>query len=280
MGSEKLLPSHAWQAEHPIHAPTCFAEGFIGIDDDLQRDLQPYLTDDWRQLNAKLVPIFLELYPTKSRIAAGLACGVMWTVCRGILKGDIVLCPDGRGTYRVGEVTGDYTYATGEVLPHRRAVHWLDAAIEHASMSEALKRSTGSIGTVANITSYHDELEGFIGGKPAPKLISTDETVEDAAAFALEKHLEDFLVQNWVQTALGKEYDIYEEDGEKIGQQYPTDTGPMDILAKERAIGRRVEERAGQRCRCWADLALYGLRCSGAGRTEPEGARRHYRARR
>ena len=30
---------------------------------------------------------------------------------------------------------------------------------------------------------------------------------------------------------MGKEYDIFEEDGEKVGQQYPTDTGPMDILA-------------------------------------------------
>jgi hypothetical protein len=32
------------------------------------------------------------------------------------------------------------------------------------------------------------------------------------------------------KTELGKEYDIYEEDGEK-GQQYQTDTGPLDILA-------------------------------------------------
>ena len=61
--------------------------------------------------------------------------------------------------------------------------------------------------------------------------MSTDETVEDPAAFAMEKHLEDFLVQNWAQTDLGKEYDIYEEDGEIVGQQYQTDTGPLDILA-------------------------------------------------
>jgi restriction system protein len=47
----------------------------------------------------------------------------------------------------------------------------------------------------------------------------------------LEKHLEDFLVQNWSQTELGKQYDIFEEEGEKVGQQYPTDTGPVDILA-------------------------------------------------
>ena len=42
---------------------------------------------------------------------------------------------------------------------------------------------------------------------------------------------EDFLVQNWSQTELGKMYDIYEEEGELVGQQYPTDTGPLDILA-------------------------------------------------
>jgi restriction system protein len=30
---------------------------------------------------------------------------------------------------------------------------------------------------------------------------------------------------------LGKDFDIYEEDGERVGQQSATDTGPMDILA-------------------------------------------------
>jgi restriction system protein len=43
--------------------------------------------------------------------------------------------------------------------------------------------------------------------------------------------LEEFLVQNWASTDLGKEYDIFEEDGEQVGQQYPTDTGPIDVLA-------------------------------------------------
>lgn len=47
----------------------------------------------------------------------------------------------------------------------------------------------------------------------------------------MEKQLEDFLVHNWRNTALGREYGTYEEDGQPVGQQYPTDTGPMDILA-------------------------------------------------
>jgi restriction system protein len=71
----------------------------------------------------------------------------------------------------------------------------------------------------------------LIGGATTPTLVATDATVEDPTAFALEKHLEDFLVENWPQTELGKEYDIYEEDGERVGQQYPTETGPIDILA-------------------------------------------------
>ena len=49
--------------------------------------------------------------------------------------------------------------------------------------------------------------------------------------FALEKHLEDFLVANWASTELGVNYDIYEVDGELVGQQYLSDTGPIDILA-------------------------------------------------
>ena len=54
--------------------------------------------------------------------------------------------------------------------------------------------------------------------------------IEDPSEFALEKHLEDFLVTNWDQTELSKKYDIFEE-GEFSGQQYVTDTGPIDILA-------------------------------------------------
>lgn len=46
-----------------------------------------------------------------------------------------------------------------------------------------------------------------------------------------QAHLEEFLVRNWTQTELGRDYDIYQENGELVGQQYQTDTGPLDILA-------------------------------------------------
>jgi len=171
------------------------------------------------------------MHPGKSKITAGLACGAVHTVSKGIQKGGIVLCPNGSGSYWVGEVVGDYAYHADGILPHRRTVCWYPKAIARTEMSLALKNSTGSIGTVSNITKYADEIEKLIAGNVPATLISTDEMVEDPTAFALEKHLEDFLVHNWSQTSLGQHYNIYEEDGELVGQQYPSDTGPIDILA-------------------------------------------------
>ena len=142
-----------------------------------------------------------------------------------------MLCPNGRGSYYIGEVLDTYSYHPDQILPHRRTVKWYSNFLERSAMSDQLKNSTGSIGTVSDITKYAEEIERLISGNRPPTLISTDQTVEDPAIFALEKHLEDFLVQNWKQTELGKNYDIYEEDGELVGQQYQSDTGPIDILA-------------------------------------------------
>jgi restriction system protein len=213
-----------------VYAAECFAGSFIGTDFGIDQDLTKKLPEEWRAFNQEFIPIYLAKHPDKTKIGAGLACGALWTVSKGITRGDLALCPDGSGHYRVGEVNGDYTYEPGKILFHRRPVQWLNVSIDRAAMSEALRNSTGSIGTVSNISRYSEEIERLIGGVSAPKLISTDETVEDPTAFALEEHLEDFLVKNWAQTELGKEYDIYEEDGEKA-QQYQTDTGPLDILA-------------------------------------------------
>ena len=214
-----------------VYAAECFAGNFIGTDFDIRQDLTHKLPEDWRAFNREFIPVFLAAHPDKTKISAGLACGSIWTVSKGINIGDMVLCPDGSGRFRVGEVSGDYFYVPDGILPLRRPVRWLNESIDRADMSDALRNSAGSIGTVSDISRHRDEIERLLGGASAPTLISTDETVEDPAAFALEKHLEDFLVQNWAHTELGREYDIFEEEGERVGQQYPTDTGPIDILA-------------------------------------------------
>jgi restriction system protein len=217
-----------------LHAAECFAGKFIGADFSIHEDLSRKLPEEWRAFNKQFIPTFLAKHPDKTKIGAGLACGALWTVAKGIKKGDIVLCPDGAGFYRVGEVQSDYYYAAGQILPHRRKVAWADGSIARAAMSEALQNSSGSIGTVSNISSHHAEIEARLGAAPVPPkaaIVAADPEIEDPVAFAMEKHLEAFLVANWNQTLLSKDFSIYEEDGEPVGQQYATDAGPIDVLA-------------------------------------------------
>jgi len=211
-----------------VHADACLAGGFVGTDFGIHQDLTGQLPDEWRAFNKEFIPIYLEKRPEKTKIAAGLACGAIWTVSKGMAQGDIVLCPDGTGQYRVGEIAGGYTYASGEILPHRRPVRWFDRTINPEDMSEGLRNSCRSIGTVSSLSKHAEEIEQLLQGVTPPP---PGETVEDLVTFALEKHLEEFLVQNWTGTELSRDFDIFEEEGERVGQQYPTDTGQIDILA-------------------------------------------------
>jgi len=214
-----------------VYIEECIVGGFIGVDFDLKEDLSSHLTDDFKLFSKKYSPIFIKNNPDKSKVASGLASGSIWTVCHDLKRGDIVLSPDGKGEYLVGEIDSNYYYAEGEILPHRRKVKWNNSTIRKNEMSQPLQNSLGSVLTTCNITKYSDELEQLIKGEKIEGIVSTDTSIEDVIEFALEKHLEEFLVKNWKNTILGKEYDIYEIDGEMIGQQFQSDTGPLDILA-------------------------------------------------
>lgn len=213
-----------------VHADEAYKGNFIGAGFLNDIGLTNKLSENWRDFNKEMIPVYLEKYPEKTKVAAGLACGSLWTVSKGIFINDIVLCPNGKGSYFVGEVTTDYEYHKGTILPHRRSVRWFPKTIERSQMSEALQNSTGAIGTVSTITRYSEEIEALIAGSRPPSIIATDETIEDPSTFALETHLEEFLVKNWHHTEIGKHYDIYEVDGELVGQQYHCGTESMDII--------------------------------------------------
>ena len=72
------------------------------------------------------------------------------------------------------------------------------------------------------------------GYKPTPTE-EEQETEELSTGFGLEPHLRRFLVDNWENTPLGKNYEILTEDGEIIGEEYQTKkAGNIDILAKDK----------------------------------------------
>lgn len=143
----------------------CRKGGYIGAGFEIFEDLTPNLTSDWRKFNQHFIPIYCSNNPNKSTYAAGQACGALWTISCGLKKGDIVLCPRGNGEYLVGEIAGNYIYAPGNELLHRRPVKWYDKVIPRAEMSDNLKHSTGSIGTCCNITKYADEINDLLAKK-------------------------------------------------------------------------------------------------------------------
>lgn len=146
------------------YAKMCREQGYIGADFDINVDLSDSLYDNWRDFNKKYIPIWMNNAPGKSSVAAGLACGFLWTIIKGLKIGDVVLCPSGEGFYYVGVISSDYYYAPGDILPHRRKVDWLDKTIDRKSMSKELKNSSGSIGTCCDITKYAEEIQGLIDG--------------------------------------------------------------------------------------------------------------------
>ncbi len=214
-----------------VHADKCHKNNYIGTDFNVDMDLTGKLVEDRREFNKWLAPYYHEKNAGKSKVVAGLACGAIHTISKGIRNGDIVLCPDGNGSYYVGKIAENYSYHPERALSHCRAVKWYDLTIPREDMSQPLKNSTGSIGTVSMVTKHAEEIERLIEGIAPTSLIASDEEVVNPIEFAMEKYLEEFLVDNWAQTFLGQEYDVFEEDGELIGQQFQTDTGRMDILA-------------------------------------------------
>ena len=69
----------------------------------------------------------------------------------------------------------------------------------------------------------------------AEEVIEAEQIKESAEAeFGLESHLEDFIIENWDNLELGKKYALLDNDGDMISKQYPTDVGPIDILARSK----------------------------------------------
>lgn len=213
------------------YATECREAGYAGVNFDFGQDLSGQLPEDWKEFNEKFIPIYMEQNNITSRVSAGLACGNTWVFAKKLQTGDLVLSPNGQGGYYLGEITGDYQYHPDTILRHRRPVNWFDLVIDKDQMSEPMRLSAGAMPTVIDMGSYAEEIEIFLGKQTGRIHISGVEALEDPANFVMEKHLEDFLVQNWVHTELGKKYIVFAENGEPVGQQYPTGTGPIDILA-------------------------------------------------
>ena len=63
---------------------------------------------------------------------------------------------------------------------------------------------------------------------------SVSSQIESQGLFYMEKTLENFIIENWKSTEFSKRYDLIYEEGVLVSQQYSTEIGPIDILARDR----------------------------------------------
>ena len=90
--------------------------------------------------------------------------------------------------------------------------------------------------TVLGALGHHEELVGPDAVPEASAL--ADETLRGeipTSRFGMERHLEEFLVDNWAQTPLATSLEIMvDKDGDSVGEQYPTSVGPIDLLCRNK----------------------------------------------
>ncbi|AMM31010.1 putative multi-domain protein [Sinomonas atrocyanea] len=215
------------------HAEEMMAAGYVGVSYGIDFDLGPHLGKGADAFHRAMNDAWLAQNPGKSRVSAGLAMGNTWVACEGMQEGDVVLTRKADQSFITGTVTGGYEFAPGTELPHRRPVAWHAHTFTQDEMSPELAAAARVPMTVYSLSGYAAELAALNGAAipAAPLAYAVTAEVEEQLAFQMEKQLEDFLVQNWAGTSLGREYDIY-EDGEVKGQQFPADGRErIDILA-------------------------------------------------
>lgn len=233
-----------------------FTEGWIGTGWMAGIDLTNELPETHAQFRRKFNPIILESGEVTTPVAAGLACGMTFTVAAFMKPGDIVLSGKPNGDYQVGKVTGDYYYAQGQPQPHRRPVEWFPYLIKKAYLSPQLRKSF-SIGTVQAWLDYEDEekqkaFEEELGRLAAGNFPDQNvvKTFDEEIRFHAEQELEDFLETHWKKTSFAADYDFVAR------QMTLDDAGRLDILAKskdgkeyliiELKLGRASDRVVGQ----------------------------------
>lgn len=89
--------------------------------------------------------------------------------------------------------------------------------------------------------------------------VKTPSSTLSKGLFYMEQQLEDFIIENWENTELGKKYDLIIKDGNLMSQQYQTTIGRIDILATDKVSKNHVvielkksqssDDTIGQICR-------------------------------
>ncbi len=168
-----------------------YKKSMIGVNFDLKIDLTTESNDDfsdnWRAFNKKYIPIFQKMTGNKSNTSSGLACGKIWSLRFQVNKGDIILSPDRKGYYYIGEIISDYIYDTSFEYPHSRKVNWIGKVSKNI-ISNNLKNSMKATHAFINISKFSEEVDSLMDSIQPESEIVLD-TLNDDSTINSEKVL-------------------------------------------------------------------------------------------
>lgn len=176
----------------------------------------------------ELAQIVAMKYRDKPLATQTLFANMLWTFYHQISPGDIVVARRGRKVLAaVGRVTETATYSPGKNAltnhPNFLGVAWQDQPRD-----KTFSTLVFAMLTLAELT--EEQFRSLTGRTEVASPTESLEDVEDENEFVLEKYLEEFIVSNF-QSIFKGELKIYEDSDGIDGQQYATETGPIDILA-------------------------------------------------
>lgn len=106
---------------------------------------------------------------------------------------------------------------------------------------ENVKYTQNNSDTIVTEKDLESDLETILGYYKKTVSITPEATSTwSQGVFYMEKQLEDFIIHNWENTELGKKYSLIIEEGVLTSQQYKTDIGSIDILAKDKTTNSYV----------------------------------------
>lgn len=172
-------------------------------------------------------------FPGKPLHTQSLIANMFWAFYREMGPGDFVIARRGRKALAgVGRVVGRAIYQPGR-CPFNGHPNFLPVSWQAAPRDRTFPGIVFPMHTLMELT--EESFRNLEGGQ-APPLVppSSEQAVEDPAAFVLEKYLEDFIVTNFA-TIFNNELRVFEDADGNDGQQYSTEIGPIDILARTTA---------------------------------------------
>lgn len=187
------------------------------------------LGDPSKMSREQLEQAVASTYPDSSR---GYITNTIRTFYHEVVPGDFVIARRGLKVLEaVGKVIQPAFYAPGK-NPFLDHPNFLEVAWQDKPHEKVFSTSIFTQHTIRTVPEefFHKLLEGSV-----PELSTSetsDEVEKDDIAFVLEKYLEDFIVSNF-DVIFKKELVLYKDAEGKSGQQYPTEIGPIDILAVE-----------------------------------------------